>query len=169
MFDKLETLDDLFGMQFKDLYSAETQLLKILSLTAEKANDSCLRVGFEQHLRETQNQVQRLKQIGQVLDLDLDGHAMAGLVAEGQETTSERTTDEVMDAALIAAAQRSTTKYRAMAPPHTSPSVWATSRPSPYCAKPWKKNSSPTPSSMNWRRATSTKKRNNPLVVVAAA
>ena len=45
----------------------------------------------------------------EALDLDLDGHtckAMAGLIAEGQETMSERATDEVMDAALIAASQR---------------------------------------------------------------
>jgi ferritin-like metal-binding protein YciE len=108
-FDKLETLDDLFEMQLKDLYSAETQLLKALPLMAEKAKDGRLRAGFTKHLHETEKQVQRLETIGKALDLDLDGHtckAMAGLIAEGQETMSERATDEVMDAALIAAAQR---------------------------------------------------------------
>ncbi|MET4105441.1 ferritin-like domain-containing protein [Hymenobacter sp. UYP22] len=109
MFDKLETLDDLFEMQLKDLYSAETQLVKALPLMAEKAKDGRLRAGFTKHLHETEKQVQRLERIGQALDLKLDGHtckAMAGLIAEGQETMSERATDEVMDAALIAAAQR---------------------------------------------------------------
>lgn len=109
MFDKLETLDDLFEMQLKDLYSAESQLVKALPLIAAKANDSRLRAGFEQHLDETQQQLERLEQIGKSLNLDLDGHtckAMAGLIAEGQETMSERATEEVMDAALIAASQR---------------------------------------------------------------
>lgn len=109
MFDKMETLDDLFEMQLKDLYSAENQLLKALPMMAEKASDPRLRQGFEQHMVETKNQVARLEQIGRKLELDLDGHtckAMAGLIAEGQETMSERATAEVMDAALIAAAQR---------------------------------------------------------------
>lgn len=109
MFDKLETLDDLFEMQLKDLYSAENQLVKAMPKMASMAKDARLRQGFEMHLRETQTQVERLEQIGKGLDLKLSGHtckAMEGLIAEGQETMSERATDEVMDAALIAAAQR---------------------------------------------------------------
>ncbi|MDB5234534.1 MAG: hypothetical protein JWR44_1527 [Hymenobacter sp.] len=109
LFDKMETLDDLFEMQLKDLYSAETQLVKALPMMAEKAKDGRLRASFEKHLRETEQQVQRLEKIGKALDLDLEGHkckAMAGLIAEGQETMSERATAEVMDAALIAASQR---------------------------------------------------------------
>ncbi len=109
MFDKLETLDDLFEMQLKDLYSAESQLVEALPLMAERAKDGRLRAGFTKHLHETEKQLQRLEKISEALDLDLDGHtcqAMKGLIAEGQETMSERATEEVMDAALIAAAQR---------------------------------------------------------------
>ncbi len=109
MFSKLETLDDLFEMQIKDLYSAEHQLVKALPLMAEKAQDSRLRDGFMRHAGETKNHIARLEQIGQGLNVDLGGHtckAMEGLIAEGQETMSERATPEVMDAALIAASQR---------------------------------------------------------------
>jgi len=109
MFDKLETLDDLLEMQLKDLYSAEKQLVKALPKMASKAHDAQLRQSFELHLQETENHVTRLEHIGKELNLKLDGHtckAMEGLVAEGQETMSERATAEVMDAALIAAAQR---------------------------------------------------------------
>jgi ferritin-like metal-binding protein YciE len=109
MFDKLESLDDLLEMQLKDLYSAETQLVKALPKMAAEAKDTRLRQGFEQHLQETQNQVARLEQIGKSMNIDLDGHkckAMEGLIAEGKETMSENATDEVMDAALIAASQR---------------------------------------------------------------
>ena len=109
MFSKLETLDDLFEMQIKDLYSAEHQLVKALPLMAEKAQDPRLRDGFMRHAGETKNHIARLEQIGQGLNVDLGGHtckAMEGLIAEGQETMSERATAEVMDAALIAASQR---------------------------------------------------------------
>jgi ferritin-like metal-binding protein YciE len=109
MFDKLETLDDLLTLQLQDLYSAEKQLIKALPLMAEKAHDARLRASFLKHLHETEEQLERLAEISELLDLSLEGHtckAMAGLIAEGQETMSERATPEVMDAALIAAAQR---------------------------------------------------------------
>jgi ferritin-like metal-binding protein YciE len=109
MFSKLESLDDLLEMQLKDLYSAENQLVKALPKMAAEAKDGRLRQGFERHLRETENQVARLEQIGKSMNIDLGGHtckAMEGLIAEGNETMSENATDEVMDAALIAASQR---------------------------------------------------------------
>jgi ferritin-like metal-binding protein YciE len=64
MFNKLESLDDLLEMQLKDLYSAENQLVKALPKMAAEAKDGRLRQGFERHLRETENQVARLEQIG---------------------------------------------------------------------------------------------------------
>lgn len=109
MSDKLETLEDLFKHQLQDLYSAENQLLKAMPLMAEEAKDSRLRQGFEAHLIETKNQISRLEQIGRSLNSELEGHtckAMEGLIKEGKVTMSENATDEVMDAALIAAAQR---------------------------------------------------------------
>ena len=106
---KLNSLDDLFAQQLKDLYSAENQLVKALPDMASEARDPRLRQAFMLHLQETQDQVSRLEQIGRSLSIDLGGHtckAMAGLVAEGKEAIGENATDEVKDAALIAAAQR---------------------------------------------------------------
>ncbi|MCC3158395.1 ferritin-like domain-containing protein [Hymenobacter sp. 15J16-1T3B] len=106
---KLNSLDDLFAEQLKDLYSAENQLVKALPMMAQEASDPRLREAFQMHLQETQDQVSRLEQIGRSLSLDLGGHtckAMQGLVAEGKETLSEDATPEVKDAALIAASQR---------------------------------------------------------------
>ena len=54
MADKLETFDDLFEMQPKDLYSAENQLVKALPLMAANAKDGCLRAGLTKHLHETE-------------------------------------------------------------------------------------------------------------------
>jgi ferritin-like metal-binding protein YciE len=107
--DKLRNLNDLFHEQLKDLYSAENQLLGVLPDMAKGAKDSRLQMAFENHLKETKNQVARLEQIGRSLGLDLGGHtceAMKGLLKEGKHTMHEDATDEVMDAALIASAQR---------------------------------------------------------------
>ena len=109
MAHQLRTLDDLFQEQLKDLYSAETQLVAALPKMAARAQDPMLRQAFESHLRETQQQVQRLDQIGSQMGLDLGGHtclAMKGLIKEGEEMMAEDAEPEAMDAGLIACAQR---------------------------------------------------------------
>ena len=106
---KLKTLADLFHHELKDLYSAETQLLKALPKMAKAATHEELRAGFTEHLEQTKGHVQRLEQIGESLELRLSGHkckAMEGLVAEGSELISEDADDAVRDAGLIGAAQR---------------------------------------------------------------
>ena len=108
MFDKIENLHDLFELKIQGLYDAEKQLVKALPKMADKATDVRLRLGFEKHLTETEVQIQRLEQIAESLKLDLDGPgclAMEGLVKEGQQLMAMRASEEVMDAALISAAQ----------------------------------------------------------------
>jgi ferritin-like metal-binding protein YciE len=108
MFDKQTTLADLFELKLQGLYDAEKQLVKALPLLADKATDPRLRMAFEKHLAETENHVARLEQVAQGLNLDLDGpgcKAMTGLLAEGQQMMALNATDEVLDAALISAAQ----------------------------------------------------------------
>jgi ferritin-like metal-binding protein YciE len=106
---KLNTLDDLLLHELKDLYSAESQLLKALPKMAKAATNSDLKAGFEQHLDETKGQVERLDQISEMLEKKLTGHkckAMEGLVEEGSDLISEDAEDSVRDAGLIGAAQR---------------------------------------------------------------
>src|SRR6187399_1142504 len=106
---KLNTLEDLFHHELKDLYSAENQLVKALPKMAKAATNADLVAGFEGHLEETKGQVERLDQIAKILDLKLTGHkckAMEGLVEEGSELISEDAADSVRDAGLIGAAQR---------------------------------------------------------------
>ena len=108
MLDKLETLEDLLEVKLQGLYSAENQLVKALPKMAAKATDPRLRMGIEKHLEETKNQVERLRQVAKSLDMNLDGpacKAMAGLIAEGEQLMALRASDEVMDAAIISAAQ----------------------------------------------------------------
>jgi ferritin-like metal-binding protein YciE len=106
---KLDSLKELYVAELKDLYSAENQLLKALPKMAKAATSSALKKGFEKHLEETKGQVERLEQIFNALDESPKGKkckAMEGLVEEGKEVMEEDAEPEVMDAALIAAAQR---------------------------------------------------------------
>jgi len=106
---KMRTLQDLFVHEIKDLYSAEKQLLKALPKMAKAATNEELRTGFETHLAETEEHVNRLEAIMEALEIPNRGpkcKAMEGLLEEGQEVLDAEMEDDVRDAALIAAAQR---------------------------------------------------------------
>lgn len=105
----LDTLQDLFVAELKDLYSAEQQLLKALPKMAKAATAPQLRQAFESHLKETKGQVDRLEKIFKKLGVKAGRKkckAMAGLIEEGQELAKEDGAPAVLDAGLIAAAQR---------------------------------------------------------------
>jgi ferritin-like metal-binding protein YciE len=106
---KVATMDDLFLDELRDLYDAEKQLTKALPKMAKAASSGELRMAFENHLKETQKQVERLEEIFETLDEKATGKkcaAMAGLIKEGDEITSETDQSAVRDAGLIAAAQK---------------------------------------------------------------
>ncbi|CAN5349826.1 ferritin-like domain-containing protein [soil metagenome] len=105
----LNNLKDLYVEQLRDLYSAENQILKALPQMAEKASHQELRSAFEEHRTVTERQVERLDRIFSDLSEKPKGHhckGMEGLLKEGQELMQEKAADDVMDAGLIAAAQR---------------------------------------------------------------
>jgi ferritin-like metal-binding protein YciE len=104
-----EGLKDLYVDELKDLYSAENQLVKALPKMAKAAASEELRQGFEDHLEQTRQHVQRLEKIFKALDEKPTGKkcaGMEGLVKEGSEVMEEDFEDAVKDAALIGAAQR---------------------------------------------------------------
>jgi len=106
---KLASLDDLLVSELKDLYSAENQLLKALPKMAKAASNAELKAAFTEHLEVTRNQVERLNQVFEELGASPRGKkckAMEGLIEEGKELMGEDAEPSVMDAALIAAAQR---------------------------------------------------------------
>ncbi len=105
----MDSLADLLKDELKDLFSAENQLIKALPKMAKKASSAQLKAAFTSHLKETQGHVERLKKIGETLDIKLTGKkcaAMEGLVEEGKEVIEEDGDAAVIDAALIGAAQR---------------------------------------------------------------
>ncbi|MDQ1408745.1 MAG: hypothetical protein QOJ41_480 [Acidobacteriaceae bacterium] len=104
-----QALKELYIDELKDIYNAENQLVKALPKMAKAANSEDLRTGFEEHLQQTRGHVQRLEQIFKELGEKPSGKkckGMEGLVAEGQEMMGEDFEDDLMDAALISAAQR---------------------------------------------------------------
>jgi ferritin-like metal-binding protein YciE len=106
---KLQSLRDLFVDELKDLYSAENQLVKALPKMAKAATNSELRAGFEEHLEQTRGQVERLEQVCALLEVTPKGKkcaAMEGLIEEGKELLQEDASAAVLDAGLIAAAQK---------------------------------------------------------------
>jgi ferritin-like metal-binding protein YciE len=106
---KLETLHDLYVDELKDLYNAEHQLVEALPKMAKAATAPRLAAAFTSHLAETKGHVERLEKIFKKLDASPKGKtckAMKGLLEEGKELMDENAEPSVMDAALIAAAQR---------------------------------------------------------------
>ncbi|HXN22885.1 MAG TPA: ferritin-like domain-containing protein [Candidatus Dormibacteraeota bacterium] len=102
-------LKELYIDELRDLFDAENQLLKALPKMAKAATSEQLRSGFEEHLEQTQEHVQRLEQIFGELGEKPAGKkckGMQGLIAEGKEMMEEDFEGALMDAALISAAQR---------------------------------------------------------------
>src|SRR6201987_3768382 len=98
-----DSLRQLYVNELKDLYNAETQLVKALPKMAKAASNAELRQGFEEHLRQTSEHVSRLEQIFEMLGEKASGKkclGMEGLVKEGSETMSEDYDGALMDAAL---------------------------------------------------------------------
>jgi ferritin-like metal-binding protein YciE len=106
---KLDSLDDLFVHELKDLLSAEKQLVKALPNMAKGASSETLKEAFENHLEQTKGHVERLEQIFEVLGKSARAEhckAMEGLITEGSDLLEEEGDATVKDAALIGAAQR---------------------------------------------------------------
>ncbi len=104
----IATFQDLYIHQLEDLYYAEQQITKALPKMISKATDPQLKQGFETHLRETEGQIERLHQVFQLEGLQPKGvtcPAIDGIIKEANEVAGEVADKQVLDAALIAAAQ----------------------------------------------------------------
>jgi ferritin-like metal-binding protein YciE len=104
----IATMDDLFVHTLRDMYYAESQIVKSLPDMIEKATDAKLKQGFQTHLGETKNQIKRLEQVFKLHGVEIMGvdcPAIDGLIEEADEVAGEVDDKNVLDAALIAAAQ----------------------------------------------------------------
>jgi ferritin-like metal-binding protein YciE len=102
-------LRDALVDEIRDLYNAEKQLTKALPKLAKGATNDVLRDAIESHLEETEGQLTRLERVFELLDEKPRGKhcaGIAGIIEEGSDTLQEDAEDSVMDAMIIAAAQR---------------------------------------------------------------
>lgn len=105
----LDSLADLFYDELRDVLSAEKQLVKALPKMAKKASNEKLSQAFEEHLAETEKQVERLEQAFEETGKSARAKecaAMKGLIEETSSMMKEKAEADVMDAALIACAQK---------------------------------------------------------------
>jgi ferritin-like metal-binding protein YciE len=109
MASKMATLEDLYTDLLKDLYSAEKQLVKALPKIAKNAQSPDLQRAFQEHLKQTEGHVERIERIFMEMGGSPRGKkcvGMEGLVEEGNELLQEDVEPNVLDAGLIAAAQK---------------------------------------------------------------
>jgi ferritin-like metal-binding protein YciE len=103
------SLHDLFLEDLRDLYSAETQLVKALPRMVKAADARELRLAFEEHLEVTRGQVERLERVLAAFGEKPKGKksaAMEGLIDRAREAIARDAPPAVRDAALIGAGQR---------------------------------------------------------------
>src|ERR1051325_610520 len=106
---KMQTLKDLYIDELKDVYDAENQIAKALPKMAKEAGNEELRAAIEQHLDQTQTQIERLEQIFEELGEKAKGtkcEATKGLLEEAKRMMEEAEDEDVRDAAIIGSAQK---------------------------------------------------------------
>jgi ferritin-like metal-binding protein YciE len=104
----IATLDDLFVHTLRDVYYAENQILKALPKMIRKATDPRLRQALTEHLEQTRTHVERLEQVFEMHGAEpkaIDCPAMDGIIEEADEIVGDIADKQVLDAAIIAAAQ----------------------------------------------------------------
>jgi ferritin-like metal-binding protein YciE len=105
----IESLEDLFVHELKDVLDAERQILKALPKMIKAADSEELSAALEEHRGVTEEQVGRLETIFQTLDKAARGKhcpGMEGLLKEGDELIKEEDSSSFLDAAMICAAQK---------------------------------------------------------------
>jgi len=122
--EKMNDLKDLLKHEIQDLYSAEEQIISALPMMIEKAKNPDLKKALQDHLRITKQQLSRLEQVQTQLGNDKENsgenkgllsrlfksrqtcRGMQGLIEEGNKVMGEDMHPDVLDAAIIASAQK---------------------------------------------------------------
>lgn len=102
-------LHEAFVEELRDALSAEKQITKALRQMARKASHDDLREAFEEHLEQTEHQIERLEKAFEMLDLKPRSkrcEGMSGIIDESKEIMDEDASPDAKDAMMIAAAQK---------------------------------------------------------------
>lgn len=105
----MKSLEDAFVHELQDMLSAEQQIMKALPKMSKKASNPDLKKAFDEHLHQTERQAERLKEAFQSIGKSSKAHkceGIEGIIKEGESMLKGSAEPEVIDAALIAAAQK---------------------------------------------------------------
>ena len=105
---QMNDLQDLFVTKLNAIYDAEQQGLEAMQQLSQQVLTDEVRQGFEQHIQQTQQQVQRLEQLMSQMQLTPSGEknlGIQGLIQEAQKMLQQDAPPEVLEAAIIAAQQ----------------------------------------------------------------
>jgi ferritin-like metal-binding protein YciE len=121
--DKMKDLLDLLKHEVQDLYSVEEQIIAAMPLMIEKASNWELKKALQTHLKVTQKQLSRLEQVQNMMGIEQENDekkglfsrlfksrqvckGMQGIIEEGNKVMKEDMNEDVLDAAIIASAQK---------------------------------------------------------------
>ncbi len=105
---KMKTLDDLFLDTLKDVYYAERKILKALPKMKRAAQNEALAAAFDKHHGETEEQIERLQKVFEILGKPARGKtcdAIEGILSEAEDIMDEFKDSPALDAGLISSAQ----------------------------------------------------------------
>jgi len=105
----MTTIDELFEHDLKDIYGAEQRLLEALDEMAAETVDPDARKAFQQHRKETQNQIKRLDRVFKTLDMKAEAQpcpGLEGLIKEKKSLSKEKPSDEILSFYNLHAAQK---------------------------------------------------------------
>jgi ferritin-like metal-binding protein YciE len=105
----MQTIEELFEHELKDIYAAEHSLLDALEQMAGESTDREIKKGFTQHRKETQGQIKRLdkiyKSLGQKPQVGTCP-GVEGLIKEKKAFMRERPSAELLEFYNIGAGQK---------------------------------------------------------------
>jgi ferritin-like metal-binding protein YciE len=105
----MQTIEELFEHELKDMYAAETALLDALEQMASESSDRDIRKAFAQHRKETQAQIKRLEKIYRSIGQKPEGGTcpgIEGLIKEKKLFMRERPSAELLEFFNIGASQK---------------------------------------------------------------
>ncbi len=105
---RTKTLEDLFLDTLKDIYYAERKILKALPKMKRAATDESLVQAFEKHHGETEEQIERLQKVFEIMGKPARGKtcdAIEGIISEAEDIMDEFKGSPALDAGLISSAQ----------------------------------------------------------------
>jgi ferritin-like metal-binding protein YciE len=105
----MQTIEELFSHELKDIYSAEHSLLDALEQMAGESSDKEIKKGYTQHRKETQGQIKRIEKIFRMLGEKPEADTcpgMEGLIKEKKVFMREKPTPALLEFYNIGASQK---------------------------------------------------------------